>query len=118
MLDDVTDLDGPVSAARIASEAMLLGSCMADNRLYGLLRDLEFPFSTGRHLAVYDVIGHLIASGVEADPVTIRDKFIQIGTLDKIGGVQFLADLASVMTSLDYAFRHALDIYDESPFVH
>ena len=60
----------------------------------------------------YDSISKLIERGQIADPITLNNSFEQEGILNKLGGQQYLVEIASSMVNVINAADYGRNIYD------
>ena len=86
------------------AEMALLGAILSNNRAYD--RVIEFlraeHFADGRHGRIFEAAGRLIELNQIADPITLKNYFEADGSLDDIGGAEYLVRLAgSVVTVLN-----------------
>ncbi len=102
---------GPQSAAgyrapphNFEAEMALLGAILSNNRAYDRVTEFLLPehFADGRHGRIFEAAGRLIDLNQIADPITLKNYFEADGSLDDIGGAEYLARLAgSVVTVLN-----------------
>src|SRR5690606_38450930 len=69
-------------------------------------------FADARHGRIYAAIARLVEHGQIADPVTLKNFFEQDGSLDEIGGPQYLARLAASVATIINAEDYGRTIYD------
>lgn len=85
----------------VEAEQALLGSIFLNNNVFheleGLLKPVDFYVQA--HGTVFESISQIMERGFVADPVTIAD-FLGPDTLDKIGGNNFLMELAERATTI------------------
>lgn len=99
----------------LEAEQALLGALLANNKAYEKVSEFLRPyhFADSIHAKVFEVISKLIQRGHVADVITLRNYFEQEGSLQEVGGHQYLiklADSASPLTNVEY---YAQFIYDK-----
>ena len=86
------------------AEMALLGAILSNNRAFDRVTEFLLPehFADGRHGRIFEAAGRLIDLNQIADPITLKNYFEADGSLDDIGGAEYLARLAgSVVTVLN-----------------
>jgi replicative DNA helicase len=98
----------------IEAEQALLGTLLYDNLSYEQVSDFLQPdhFSEEVHRQIFQAICTLIERGQVADPVTLKDYFASLGSLETIGGTKYLAQLATSVVSLMSTRDYGQVIYD------
>lgn len=98
----------------LEAEQGLIGALLLDNRVLEKVADLLRPihFYAGAHGRIYDAIQTLVERGQAATPVTLKGYFEKDQDLDSVGGVEYLADLAGTVASLNNTLSYAQTIYD------
>jgi len=98
------------------AEMALLGAILSNNRAYDRVSEFLLPehFADARHQRIYDAVRRLIELGQIADPVTLRDMFSHDGTLDEIGGPDYLARLAGSVASVINAEDYGRTVHDRA----
>ena len=99
----------------LEAEQALLGALLANNKAYEKVSEFLRPyhFADSIHAKVFEVIAKLIQRGHVADVITLKNYFEQEGSLQEVGGHQYLiklADSASPLTNVEY---YAQFIYDK-----
>jgi Protein of unknown function (DUF3987)/DnaB-like helicase N terminal domain len=96
-----TPLRQPAAEARLPpanteAEQALLGSILTNNAVHARVAAFLLPehFANGAHGRIFAAIGELIGDGVLADPITLKGRFDQDGSLTPVGGTRYLAQLA------------------------
>ena len=76
----------------IEAEQALLDAILANNKAFEKVSEFLAPkhFADATHAKIYEVIHHLIDNGHAADVVTLKNYFEQEGTLQEVGGFQYL----------------------------
>ena len=98
----------------VEAEMALLGAILTNNRAYERLSEFLLPqhFYDPTHERIFTAIMKLIEQGQIADPVTLKNFFEHDGSLEQIGGPQYLARLASSVVTLVNAGDYGRTIYD------
>ncbi len=99
----------------VEAEQALIGALLANNKAYEKVSEFLKPqhFADKIHVKIFDVMSKLIARGHVADVITLKNYFEQEGTLQDVGGFQYLvklADSSSPLTNVEY---YAQFIYDK-----
>ena len=99
----------------LEAEQALLGAVLANNKAYEKVSEFLRPyhFADSIHAKIFEVISKLIQRGHVADVITLKNYFEQEGSLNEVGGHQYLiklADSASPLTNVEY---YAQFIYDK-----
>lgn len=96
------------------AEMALLGAVLTNNRAYERVSEFLLPghFADPAHGRIYEATGRLIEAGQIADPVTLKNYFEQEGTLDDIGGTQYLARLVASALTIINAPDYGRTIHD------
>lgn len=103
-----------VSPCNIEAEQALLGALLLSNEAYykitGFLK--ADHFYEPLHARIYEAAEHLIAAGRVADPVTLKPRFEDDPAMMEIGGVGYLASLASSAVSIINVADYGHAIFD------
>jgi len=96
------------------AEMALLGAILANNRAYEQVSEFlrAEHFADGRHGRIYAALSRLIEAQQVADPVTLKNYFEQDGSLDDIGGADYLARLAASVVTIINARDYGRTIFD------
>ena len=99
----------------IEAEQALLGAILANNKAFEKVSEFLKPqhFADSTHAKIFEVISKLITRGHVADVITLKNYFEQEGTLNEVGGHQYLVKLADSATPLTNAEYYAQFIYDK-----
>jgi replicative DNA helicase len=110
--DETIDLKG--LPHNIEAEQALLGALLFDNAAYEHVSDfLEAKhFAEPIHAQIYQAVSTLIERRQIADPITLKDFFKSQAALEKIGGVSYLAELATSVVTLVSVKDYGNLIYD------
>jgi replicative DNA helicase len=104
----------PQPPANTEAEQALLGAILVNNAAYhrvGEFLDAQH-FGNALHGRIFAALGKLIERGQIADPITLKNLFEQDGTLQEIGGVQYLARLAEAAVTIINAEHYGRTIHD------
>ena len=109
------ELDVTRLPRNIEAEQALLGALLANNKAYEKVSEFlrAEHFSDPIHVKVFDVMARLIQKGHVADVITLKNYFEQEGTLNEVGGHQYLVKLADSASPLTNAEYYAQFIYDK-----
>ena len=90
-------------------EDSVLGALMIEKEAYGMVADLLRPevFYKDQNRVVYEAIRELAAKDQPIDIMTVGEKLKSQGTLEKAGGVVYLADLTRRVASTAHLRYHA-----------
>jgi len=98
----------------LEAEQVLLANLINDNLSFEQVSDFLRPehFSDNALAKIYQAVCWLLEKGQVADAVTLRDFFARDNELNKIGGVDLLAQLASAVVSPGNTREYARLIYE------
>lgn len=98
----------------IEAEQALLGAILANNHALEKVAEFlkPFHFASPVHSAIYQAVLTLHSRGHSADPVTLKGYLANDGTLDEVGGVKYLMDLAATAITIINAEDYAKLIFD------
>lgn len=110
--DDATTYRTPPH--NFEAEMALLGAILTNNRAYEKVSEFLLPdhFADAVHGRIFAAAARVIEMGQIADPVTLKNFFESDGSLDQIGGTQYLARLAGSVVTLANAGDYGRTIYD------
>jgi replicative DNA helicase len=96
------------------AEQVLLANLITDNLAFEHVSDFLRPehFSDPIFGKIYKAISSLVEKGQSVDAVTLRDFFARDAELTNIGGIDFLAQLASSVVSVGNTRDYAKLIYE------
>lgn len=108
-------IDTTLLPQNLEAEQALIGAILANNKAYEKVSEFLKPqhFADQIHVKIFDVMSKLIQRGHVADVITLKNYFEQEGTLQDVGGFQYLvklADSSSPLTNVEY---YAQFIYDK-----
>ena len=94
----------------LEAEQALLGAILANNKAIEKVSEFLKPqhFADSVHAKIFEVISTLIQRGHIADVITLKNYFELEGTLNEVGGPNYLiklADSSSPMTNVEYYGR-------------
>lgn len=108
------DYGGRIAPCNIEAEQAVLGALLLQNetyfRLSGFLK--ADYFYEPLHARLYSAMEDLIATGRVADPVTLKPRFEDDQDMAEVGGIGYLANLASASISLMNAVDYGRAIFD------
>lgn len=85
-----------IGANELVAEQSVLGAVLLDA---SVLDDIIFleerDFSSNRHQQIYKVMRYLEKRGDPVDPITITDAFVKFGTIENVGGIEYLLELSN-----------------------
>ncbi len=100
----------------IEAEQSLLSSILMNNRVYERISDFlrAEDFAERSHQTIYSACELLISKGHLADPITLKNYFETTGTLDEVGGFEYLAKISDAGLSAVNSVEYARLIHDRS----
>lgn len=109
-------IDTTLLPQNLEAEQALIGAILANNKAYEKVSEFLKPqhFADQTHAKIFDVISKLITRGHVADVITLKNHFEQEGTLQDVGGFQYLvklADSSSPLTNVEYYAQFIHDKY-------
>ena len=98
----------------IIAEQMLLGHLLVDNEILSKIHDFlnGEHFFDPLHKKIFAAVEMLTEKGVIASPVTLKNHFENDEMMKNRGGHEYLAELASLSTTIINPFDYAKIIYD------
>ena len=98
----------------IEAEQALIASLLTDNKAYEKVSDFLKPnhFYDNINSKIFEGIAKLIENNQLADPLTLKNYFIQKNELEFIGGDKYLIELAKNSTLLSNTKDYANQIFD------
>ena len=108
-------IDAASLPQNIEAEQALLGALLANNKAYESISEYLKPnhFADATHAKIYDVITKLITREHAADVIMLKRYFEQEGTLNDVGGYQYLIKLAESSSPLTNPEFYAQYIYEQ-----
>ena len=98
----------------LEAEQALLASLLTNNKTYEKISDFLGPnhFYDNINSKIFEAISKLIENNQLADPLTLKNYFLQKNELDLIGGDKYLIELAKNSTILSNVIEYGKVIYD------
>lgn len=108
-------IDTSLLPQNVEAEQALIGALLANNKAYEKVSEFLKPqhFADKTHSKIFEVMSKLLQRGHVADIITLKNYFEQEGSLQEVGGFQYLVkltDSASPLTNIEY---YAQFIYDK-----
>jgi len=96
------------------AEMALLGALLANNRAFDRVADFlqAEHFADARHGRIFGAIRKLVDMGQVADPITLKNLFESDGSLDEVGGTDYLARLAASVVTIINAGDYGRTVFD------
>ena len=109
------ELDVTRLPRNIEAEQSLIGALLANNKAFEKVSEFlkAEHFSDPIHVKVFDVISRIIQKGHTADVITLKNYFEQDGTLNEVGGIQYLIKLSESSSPLTNVEYYGQFIYDK-----
>lgn len=109
------ELDVTRLPRNIEAEQSLIGALLANNKAFEKVSEFlrAEHFSDPIHVKVYDVISRIIQKGHTADVITLKNYFEQEGTLNDVGGINYLIKLSESSSPLTNVEYYGQFIYDK-----
>ena len=100
----------------IEAEQSVLGSMIMDHDAVIVASEIlrASDFYRPDHAQIFAAIMELYTSGNPIDLITIQDKLVQHGVLEQIGGLSYLADLASSVPTSAHIKQYAKIVQEKS----
>jgi len=100
----------------IEAEQALIGAILANNKAFEKVSEFLLPkhFADPIHAKIFEVMANIINHERAADIITLKNYFEQQGTLNEVGGINYLiklSDSASPMTNVEYYGQFIYDKY-------
>jgi len=98
----------------LEAEQGILGALLVDNRAMEKVGDFLRPqhFYAPAHQRIFEAVQVMIDRGQTASPVTLKNFFEKDQDLAKVGGAEYLADLAANVISVINAHDYGRTIYE------
>ncbi len=101
--------NGRVPPNSVEAEQAVLGSLMLDEHAWeqvdGIISDSDFYQHA--HRQIFRVISNLIAEQKAVDFLTVGEEFEALGTLEQVGGREYLSQLSNITPSIDNCRAYA-----------
>ncbi|MBO5996907.1 MAG: replicative DNA helicase [Alphaproteobacteria bacterium] len=103
-----------LSPQSIEAEQALLGAILTNNRAMEKVVEFLKPehFASAAHGKIYKACQTLSERGRLADPITLKDFFAREGSLEEVGGADYLFQLAASSTTTINAGDYGTQIFD------
>ena len=90
-------------------ERVVLGALMIDSDAFSMVSEVLKPatFYEPRHQKIYQAIQTMNMEERPVDIMTLTDELTKMGEIDKIGGPQYLMELANNVASAAHVEAHA-----------
>lgn len=101
----------------LEAEMSLLGSMILDSNVIGEVVQIiagSADFYQARHAILYDTLVQLYDQSIPIDLVQLRQYLADHGTLEQVGGVQYLLELAESVPSASSAAYYARIVRDKA----
>ena len=100
----------------IEAEQSVLGSMIMDHDAVIVASEIlrASDFYRPDHAQIFAAIMELYTSGNPIDLITIQDKLVQHGVLEQIGGISYIADLASSVPTSAHIKQYAKIVQEKS----
>ena len=93
----------------IEAEQAVIGSILVSNDIYDEISPLidAYKFFDPIHIKIYEIIEKLIAKGLLANPITLKNHFENNEGLKELGGQEYLIKITKFATSTKQAVDYA-----------
>jgi len=100
----------------LEAEQAVLAAVLMNNRALERINDFLKPehFSHPAHQEIYKLALHRFAAGVPFDIITAKDYLLQQGTLESVGGIDYLTELSSAGATVVNVEQYARIVYDNA----
>jgi len=98
----------------IEAEQALIGSILVSNDIYDEISNIVVSnkFFDPIHIKIYEIIEKLIAKGLLANPITLKNYFENDEGLKELGGQEYLIKITRFSTSSRQAINYAKIIHE------
>ena len=95
--------------SNIEAEQAVIGSVLVSNEIYDDISDIvnRTKFFDPIHVKIYTAIENLIAKGLLANPITLKNYFENDTGLKELGGQEYLVKITKFSTSVKQAREYA-----------
>ena len=103
-----------ISPSNVEAEQALLAAILTRNSVYEHISDFLRPehFYDDINGKIFEAIAKLLEKNQLADPLTLKNYFLQKDQMELIGGDRYLIDLAKNSTILSNTAHYGKNIYD------
>ena len=100
--------------SNIEAEQALIGSILVSNEIYDEISSIidAKKFFDPIHVKIYEVIEKLIAKGLLANPITLKNYFENNEGLKELGGQEYLIKITKFSTSTKQAINYANIVHE------
>lgn len=100
----------------VEAEQSVLGSMIMDHDAVIVASEIlrASDFYRPDHAQIFAAIMELYTSGNPIDLITIQDKLVQHGVLEQVGGISYIADLASSVPTSAHIKQYAKIVQEKS----
>jgi replicative DNA helicase len=100
----------------IDAEQSVLGGLLLDNRAWESVSEVleDSDFYSHKHRNIYRAIKSLVDQEQPVDVVTVSEELEELGTLDDIGGIAYLGELADMTPSTANSGAYAVIVKERS----
>ena len=98
----------------LEAEQALIGAILTNNRAMEKVVEFLKPehFASAVHSKIFAACQTLLERGRLADPITLKEYFANDGTLDDVGGQEYIFKLANASTTIINAGDYGKQIFD------
>jgi replicative DNA helicase len=96
------------------AEQKLLSAILTNNKAYEKVSEFLKPihFANDAHAEIFAACSKLIERGQLADPITLKDYFIQNKKLEEIGGFEYIMNVTSASVTIINAEDYGRIVFD------
>ncbi|MDD4188576.1 MAG: replicative DNA helicase [Eubacteriales bacterium] len=107
---------GRVPPQSLEAEQSVLGSLLQDKEVLPIVAEIlkSEDFYKEGHRHIYEAVMDLFDSGEPVDLVTVSDKLRQSGSLEAVGGVEYLANIAFGVPTTANVSNYAKIVWEKS----
>ena len=117
-LDTISDMDFTPKTlpTNLEAEQAVLAAVLMNNRALERISDFLKPehFSHPAHQEIYKLAERQFAAGIPFDIITAKNYLDQQGTLESVGGVDYLTQLAGAGATVVNVEQYARIVYDNA----
>jgi len=98
----------------IEAEQALIGSILVSNEIYDEISSIidSKKFFDPIHIKIFETIENLIAKGLLANPITLKNYFENNEGLKELGGQEYLVKITKFSTSVKQAINYANIVHE------
>jgi len=107
---------GGIQPQNVEAEQSVVGCMLLDKETIPAITEILKPddFYRDDHREIYEAIMSLYNNGEPVDIITVSDKLKARGTLDRVGGMEYLASMATLVPTTANARRYAEHVEEKS----